>query len=183
MSEEKIQLPPFLIADLYKGYLVELDTFKAEENLSSPKEVVPDQVITEERSETIKHLGENRKNVIIIVNQPGTAFLKEDDLTFLTNILKACQLTITDIAIVNIAETLVDYTALKEQLNPAYILLFDVKSSAIKLPFTIPVFQVQKYAVCTIMVAPALSKINKATADGKLLKTKLWVGLKQVFNI
>ncbi|MCW3107756.1 MAG: hypothetical protein JWQ09_2262 [Segetibacter sp.] len=183
MSDEKIQLPDFLIAELYKGSLVDLDTFKLKEVLTEVEEQPANAEGTIRSVEKIKFLGENEKGVIIIVNQSEAVFLMEDDLTFLTNILKACQLNLADIAIINIAKQEVNYEAIKEQLNATNILLFDVEPSAIKLPFLIPAFQVQKFDSCTIMVAPPLPFLNKPTQEGKLLKTKLWLGLKQVFNI
>ncbi len=182
MSADKIQLPDFLIADLYKGSLVDIASFTGEQVQLEEKPVakVEANVVSNEK---ISYLGENGRNVVIVVNEPDYVYLKEDDLTFLTNILKACQLNLADIAIVNTAKQEITHTSLKEQLNALKILLFDVEPSAIKLPFIIPAFQVQNYAGCTIMLAPALSALNKPTQDGKLLKTKLWAALKQVFGI
>lgn len=183
MSEEKIQLPDFLIAELYKGSLVEIEAFGFKA-LPAEIEEGPWRGSKELKSvEKVRHLGENKKGVIIIVNEPEAVFLSEEDLTFLTNILKACQLTIADIAIVNISKQEITYEIIKEQLAPSTILLFDVEPSAIKLPFMIPAFQVQKFDACTIMLAPALPLINTTNNDGKLLKTKLWVSLKKVFSI
>jgi hypothetical protein len=183
MSEEKIQLPDFLIAELYKGSLVELETFEAKVIPPVKKEKRAGIEEKEIFKEKIKFLGENGKGVIIIVNQPNAVFLKEDELTFLTNILKACQLNLADIAIINNAKQPITYEVLKEQLTASTILLFDVEPSAIKLPFMIPPFQVQKFDGSTVMVSPALPVINQPTADGKLLKTKLWMSLRKVFNI
>ncbi len=121
--------------------------------------------------------------MVIVVNQPEAVYLIEEELSFLTNILKACKLTLADIAIVNTATREVTYAAIKEQLNAFKLLLFDVEPSTIKLPFLIPAFQVQNYAGSTIMLAPALSALDKPTPEGKLLKTRLWAGLQQVFGI
>jgi hypothetical protein len=183
MSADKIQLPDFLIADFYKSVLVEIDPFTSQpEKLPEEKPVTTVEVKVAS-SEKPNFLGENGKNVIIVVNQPNSIYLEEDDLAFLTNILKACRLNLADIAIVNTSNNEITYSLIKQQLNASKILLFDVEPSAIKLPFIIPAFQVQNYAGCTIMLAPALSTLNKPTQDGKLLKTKLWVSLKQVFGI
>ncbi|MDB5249468.1 MAG: hypothetical protein JWQ40_3862 [Segetibacter sp.] len=180
MRVDKIQLPHFLIADLYKSSLVELDTFTGEQ---PTEKTTPTVVAKAAENDKISYLGENGKNVIIVVSQTDAVYLKEEELTFLTNILKACQLNLADIAIVNTAAKEVTYAAIKEQLNALKLILFDVDPSAIKLPFSVPAFQVQNYAGSTIMLAPALSALNKPTADGKLLKTKLWASLQQVFGI
>lgn len=183
MTDEKIILPDFLIADLYKGTLVELDAFKLKEAPQPEEEDLLKETAAIPVVGKFRFLGENKKNVIIIVNEPEAVFLREDDLNFLVNILKACQLNLSDIAIINIAKQDVVYDSIKQQLYPQHILLFAVEPSVIKLPFLIPAFQLQKFDGCSIMVAPPLPNINKPTQEGKLLKTKLWVSLKQVFNI
>src|SRR3954468_19762022 len=123
MSDEKIQLPDFLIAELYKGSLVDLDTFPLKEAQPRVVEEASNVVETIRSTEKIKFLGENGKGVIIIIDQREAVFLMENDLTFLTNILKACQLNLADIAIINIATLQANYQAIKEQLHPRNILL------------------------------------------------------------
>ncbi len=183
MSDEKIKLPDFLIADLFKGTLVEIDSSTFSNALAGVEEQSLRTESIDLSSSKRKFLGENKKGIIIIVDQPGAVFLSQNDLTFLTNILKACQLHLSDIAIVNNALERIDYQTLKEQMRAEVVILFDVEPSAIKLPFMIPAFQIQKYDNCTIMVAPPLHLLNNPTNDGKLLKTKLWMSLKKVFNI
>ena len=183
MNADKIILPDFLIADLYKDSLVAINDFTAREQGPAKETVAAENKAVEASPEKIEYYGDNAKNIIVVVNQPNTTHLNKDDLSFLTNILKACQLNAGDIAIINVAKQPVTYAAIKEQLNAIQILLFDVEPSAIGLPFKIPSFQVQNYAGCTIMPAPALSALNKQTVEGKLLKTKLWNSLKQIFGI
>ena len=183
MMEEKIQLPDFLIAELYKGSLVELNAFQEE---AMPAVAQEDLAKAEEKGrfeDKIKFLGQNGKGIIIIVHQTEAVFLKEAEFTFLTNILKACHLNLADIAIINTANAEVTYAAIKENMTASVILLFDVEPSVIKLPFMIPAFQVQKFDDCSIMVSPALTTINQETQEGKLLKTKLWVSLRKVFDL
>ena len=183
MSNEKIKLPDFLIADLFKGTLVDIDN---QAFLFNPP-IVEGQALRVEDTDLPtpkqKFLGDNKRGIIIIVDQPAETILPENDLTFLTSILKACQLNLSDITIINNALEKVDYQTLKEQMHAAVIILFDVEPSAIKLPFMIPAFQIQKYDNCTLMVAPPLHLLNNPTTEGKLLKTKLWMSLKKVFNI
>jgi hypothetical protein len=180
MNEERIKLPDFLVADLYKHSLVELENY-TQQSVWALEEIPA--IIEKGSSGGIRYLGENGKKVIIVVKQADAVHLNEPDLTFLTNILKACHLSLTDIAIVNIAGQEITFTEIKEQLHGVHILLFDVDPSLIKLPFIIPAFQVQHYSGCTIMLAPALTLLNQASKEGRLLKTKLWNSLKQVFGI
>ncbi len=183
MNVDKIILPDFLIADLYKNCLVDIGNPQDKQQALSAETLSEEKEIKISLPGKIKYYGENGKNITIVVNQPGSKHLAKEDLTFLTNILQACQLSAADIAIVNIAQQQVSYTALKEQLNVRQILLFQVEPSLIDLPFKIPPFQIQNYADCAIMLAPALSALNKPTHEGRLLKTKLWNSLKQLFGI
>ncbi len=182
MDADKIKLPDFLIADLYKNCLVDPDAF-TEIKKNQEKNNLLVQQATASSPDKIKYYGENRKNVIIVVHEPNSPHLNKEDLTFLTNILKACQLNTADIAIINLARQEVTFTAIKEQLAALQIVLFDVSPSLIKLPFMIPSFQVQNYAGSSVMLAPALSALNKPGNEGRLLKTKLWNGLKLLFNL
>lgn len=182
MEVQRIVLPDFVIADFYKESLVSLNVYPEDRSALTDENSVTD-TIEPAPPDEIKYLGENKKNVIIIVNQPDSTDSDNEETTFLTNILKACGLTLSDIAIVNTALQQVTYTAIKNQLQPAQIILFGVEPSFIRLPFIIPLFQVQNYDAGTIMLAPALSVLNKQTQEGKLLKTKLWNSLKQVFKI
>ena len=181
MDDRKIQLPGFIIADLYKESLVEIGGFPSQ---GDRKQRPQASTKTDETADPdfIRFLGENKKKVSIIVNDGQEGHVKDENLNFLTNILKACYLTLADIAIVNYAGN-VTYEQLKQQLTPEKILLFDVDPSAIKLPFLIPAFQIQKFDNTTIMVAPPLHLLNQATQDARLLKSKLWLTLKQVFGI
>ena len=183
MSFEKIQLPDFLIADLYKDCIVELETVK-EKQLNSREEAA--QPIESPRVETqkaLKYLGQNKRNVSVIVNTPEAAIISDADLAFLTTILKACGFNLGDIAIINNHSQPVQFTELKEQIAAEKILLFDVDPLSINLPFSIPHFQVQPFNDCTIISAPSLAVLNQQTEEGRLLKTKLWVSLKKLFDI
>jgi hypothetical protein len=130
-----------------------------------------------------KFLGNNRKQIAIIVHSPGTPFLPDNQLSFLTKILEACRMNIGDIAIVNAATTSVVITELRQQLNPTAVLLFGLEPVAIKLPINFPVFRLQPYDACTYLSAPALSQLVQNSEESKLLKSKLWVCLKSLFNV
>jgi hypothetical protein len=132
---------------------------------------------------TYKFLGNNRRNVAIIVDSPGTPFLPDNQLSFLTKILEACRMNIGDIAIVNAATAPVAIAGLRQQLDPTAVLLFGLEPVAIKLPINFPVFRLQPYDACTYLSAPALSELVQNSDESKLLKSKLWVCLKTLFNV
>jgi hypothetical protein len=132
---------------------------------------------------TYKFLGKNNRRISIIVDSPGAAFLPDPQLEFLTKILEACRMNIGDVAIINHHTTPVAITALRQQLQPQNILLFGIEPTAIRLPINFPEFKLQPYDQCTYLSAPPLQQLVANTADAKLLKSKLWVCLKTLFNV
>ena len=128
-------------------------------------------------------LGKNQKLVSIIVNEPNVEHIKQVDLDFLITILNACSLALPDIAVVNVAQQAVNINLLKAQLSPAYLLLFDVSPSELKIPFIAPAFQVQNYDGYKIIVSPPLSLLNQPDDESKDLRKSLWVALKKMFDI
>jgi hypothetical protein len=151
----------------------------------SPAQITPLPAKTPDPAEpaSYKFLGNNRRNVAIIVHSPGTPFLPDNQLSFLTKILEACRMNIGDIAIVNAATASVAIAGLRQQLNPTAVLLFGLEPVAIKLPINFPIFRLQPYDACTYLSAPALSQLVQNSEESKLLKSKLWVCLKTLFNV
>lgn len=132
---------------------------------------------------TYKFLGNNKRRIALLVQSPGAAFLPDDQLTFLTKILEACQLNIGDVAILNQATAPIDIAVLKQQLQPATLILFGLDPLQIQLPISFPVFKVQEYDKTSYLCAPPLTELTKNTNDSKLLKSKLWICLKTLFSV
>jgi hypothetical protein len=132
---------------------------------------------------TYKFLGNNARRIAIIVDSPGSPFLPDEELGFLTKILEACRMNIGDVAIVNHHTAPVNIAQLRQQLQPASILLFGVDPTAIRLPINFPAFRLQPYDQCTYLYAPPLQHMTAGNADAKLLKSKLWVCLKTLFEV
>ena len=109
--------------------------------------------------------------------------MPDNQLTFLTKILEACRMTLADVAIVNNAATPVTITALRQQLQPRTVLLFGVEPTAIRMPINFPTFKQLSYDDCTYLSSPALDLLVPNTEDSKLLKSKLWVCLKTLFEV
>ena len=70
-----------------------------------------------------------------------------------------------------------------ERLQPRCLFLFDVNTTDIQLPFAIPHYQLQQYSGCTIMTSPAVNLSENSTDEVKAEKRKLWLKLKQIFNV
>jgi hypothetical protein len=130
-----------------------------------------------------KILGNNRRHIALLVHSPGSGFMPDNQLAFLTKILEACRMTLADVAIVNNATAPVTITALRQQLQPKIVLLFGVEPTAIRLPINFPTFKQLSYDDCTYLSSPGLDQLVPDTGDSKLLKSKLWVSLKTLFDV
>lgn len=130
-----------------------------------------------------KILGNNRRRTTLLIQSPGYPFLPDNQLAFLTKILEACRMTIADVAIVNNAAAPVNITAIKQQLQPSKLILFGLEPTAIRLPINFPHFKPIAYDDCTYLSAPALDLLVPNTEEAKLLKSKLWVCLKTLFDV
>jgi hypothetical protein len=174
MDINHIELSPVLVAELYQSSLVDTD-----------EEPLPVQPLAVTKQKDIpgpgwKWLGENKKNVLVIVQYAGSVYLPDEELSFLTGILGACKLSIGDTAIVNLVNHAdVTYKELLAHFKSKIIFLFGVEPTAFGLPVSFPHFQVQAFANSTFLFAPTLKELE---AD-KMLKSKLWVCLKRIFNI
>ena len=157
------------------------DTPPAIQRPAPPPAAAPKPVAAEPGA--YKFLGKNARKISILVHSPGIPFLPDNQLTFLTKILEACRMNIGDVAIVNTATTPVTITELRQQLTPTTVLLFGMEPTAIKLPINFPVFKVQPYDDCSYLSAPPLTQLVQQSEESKLLKSKLWVCLKTLFNV
>lgn len=162
MSLNNIQLKSSMLADLYRHSLVETES----------KTSIPE-------SKQLKYLGNNRKNIIVIVSHESVPFLPDRELNFLSNVLAACKLSIADIGILNAYNT--DETGLQNIINTEAnkVLLFGIEPLAIGLPINFPAFQLQPFNNRTYLHAPTLSQVE----NEKALKTRLWTSLKAMFGI
>lgn len=167
-----------MLAQLYSQFLV------AEKNVESPKKSKPSSQPTAPKplakEKTIKFLGNNAKQVLIIVNYKDAVHLPDEQLDFLTQLLKACKLSLDDVAIANIYHySDSEKTAIVQQLNSTFVILFDAAAEDFGFPFKLPDYQVQKFSDLTVLQAPALHLLQ----HDKTAKTKLWGSLKKMFNL
>jgi hypothetical protein len=175
MASHNIQLPDFLIADLYKHSIVMVNEEPAAEQIK-PEAGKPN---TERRW----YLGSNLQKITIIVNEKQAVYLQDEALQFLSSILGACKLNLGDVAIVNYHNDPVDHAFIKEKLSPGCLLLFGVTPKQVQIPFTMPNYQVQSYDNCNFLLAPPLDAMLGDTKEAKLEKSKLWLCLKKMFNV
>ena len=123
-------------------------------------------------------LGQFRQKILILVRYPDIPHLPDAPLAFLLSILSACKLGIADVGIVNVSP--VDsYRHLQTTYKPRVMLLCGIAPQSLEMPLDFPQFQVQPFDNCTFLFSPALEEIE----NDKVLKSKLWVCLRKVFNL
>ncbi len=166
MSLDNIQLPPFLIQELYKDSLVALDAEQVKAKSAGKNELL--------------FLGKNQKNILLIVNEADAMYLPDADLNFLIDILGACKLTLSDTALINYNKNSgINYTNLMEKFKPEIILFFGIEPTLLDFPLQFPHYQVQSYNKQQYLSAPALHEL----AADKQKKLQLWACLKKLFSI
>jgi len=171
MSLNRLPLPNSIIVDLFRHSLVRagLDEGVAEADNANFR--------------PYRFLGGNLKKTVLIISSPDSFSIPEKYLSFLVKILEACKMTLADVAILNHASRSVDINELKDELQPKNIILFGIEPKQINLPFNSPAFKIQDYDECTFLYAPSMEELNQDTEDGKLLKSKLWVCLRKMFEV
>ncbi|WP_346238767.1 hypothetical protein ABDK00_004940 [Niabella insulamsoli] len=173
MSLNEITLSPYLLAQLYPSSL----TASASQPPTAPTAA---DAQNENPTSNWKFLGNNDKKVLIVVNYSQSVHLPDPQLEFLTQLLKACQLGLSDVALINFNNyEKIDSDAIRNHFDASAILMFGVTPHDFNLPFDIPAYQVQKFAGYTVIHAPALENLQ----TDKPGKGKLWTGLKQIFNL
>lgn len=179
----KVQLSPSVIAALYKDTLVITGRHAGEKPTTQVTDK-KDKAATDVPPPVTKwYLGDNRQHVVIVVNDDSAVHIADEYLGTLGKLLTACGLTLADVAIVNFARQPRQFTDLKKQLGCTQLLLFNVGTQDIELPFTIPHYQVQQYSGTTIMTAPVTTLSAGNTEAVKKEKRYLWDKLKIIFNV
>jgi hypothetical protein len=157
-QQERIFLPSAILSGLYKDVLIAEKSTTSQLNSSSPVKV---------RSIVLTH---------------GEALKKNDpQYLFLQNILKACKIEPTEIALLSDSDNAVGggLSSLNLKYSAPVILLFGLTPGVLALPIHFPAFQVQTYQDCTYMWAPRLDEI----AADKSLKVTLWQCLQKIFGL
>lgn len=124
-------------------------------------------------------LGGNKKGVLILVKNDAAPFLPDEELEFLSAVLSACQLSIADVAIINLHHYPQTYIALLQQFSAKQVLLLGVAPQEVDLPFHFPHFQLQPFDGRTYLLAYPLGQM----VQDRSLKMQLWGCLKQLYGV
>jgi hypothetical protein len=174
MELNNIKLPASLIVELYRNSLVDStdQAAKFQPDFAAQEKLIPDK--------PWNFLGENLRNVLILVDINNTPHLPEVELNFLTAMLTACKLSVEDVAIVNVHSfPNVSYKELLGYFKTNRVFLFGVEPASLEMPLNFPHFQVQEFSGASFLYVPVIKELE---AD-KVLKSKLWVCLRRIFSI
>jgi hypothetical protein len=187
MDLNNIILPASVVACLYNTSIIEaneaaevkiIPAVSEKENIPEP---APGNNPKKQDDKTKwKSLGNNQKNILVIVQYDDAVHLPDNDLHFLTGILGACKLSIADVSIVNINNHPgASYKELMAAFKSRIVFLFAVEPSAFGLPMSFPHYQIQAFAGNSFLFSPPLKDLE----NDKVQKSKLWVCLKRLFNL
>jgi hypothetical protein len=172
-----IPLPVSLVAGIYKNHLVEPGQLSQSEPVTAKKRQA-----AKAGPATIQYLGQNQKGVCLLVDYADDVHLPDSQLVFLTNILQACKLNLGDVAIINCNRQQVSVSSLLKQFSCNHLLIFGAAAGAIDLQ-ELPLFSVQTEDKLQLVRSPAAENLNSSGAESKLLKSKLWACLKEMFGV
>lgn len=165
MSFDQVQLDPYFLARIFTQPIIP--------GKKAPVATTP-AVIPE-----VKFLGENQKNIALFIQNEGGAYLNEELFNLLTNILNACKLGMQDIALINVAHyPAMAFTSWQSAISMKQAVLFGVPPTAMGIE-DFPAYQMIAASGCQLLYSDDLQLI----AQDKMLKGRLWNGLKQLLGI
>lgn len=165
MSLEQTQLDPYFLAKIFTQPII-------------PGKSTP-AAATEKVAPKVKYLGENQKNIALFIQNGNEAYLNEELFNLLTNILNACKLGMQDVSLINVIHypslTFPDWQA---AVKIERSVVFGIAPEQLGLN-DIPPYQLVTVNGTTLLFSDELSLIG----SDKMLKARLWAGLKQLLGI
>lgn len=155
MDLDHLELPGQLINKLYKTELVNL-TFK-----DAPSK------------ERVQFTGGNKKNILVAINASNP---DKKDQELLNNLLLACKLTLSDIAVVNFHGQQVSVQNAADELNISKVILFGIKPET---GLTKKKYEIFNFNNMTFLIADELKDLHGDVEK----KKQLWQCLRQLFKI
>ena len=187
MTLNNIQLSRSLLTNMYRNSLIE--TNEAQKTQKKAVGESPVKSAVENKKEVLakdpvvigwKYLGEYKKNILLVVRYVTVAYIPDEQLNFLTSVLGACKLSLGDIAILNLTNApSVLHKDIQNKFKSSIMILFGLTPEELEMPVSFPEFQVQAFNYCTYLHTQALEKLE----TDKVLKSKLWVCLRKMFNL
>lgn len=157
MSLDKLKIPGLLVHELFKNQLV--DIRKDGEN---------DPAFIDEI-----------KDVLIILSEPKPGPVSAVSSAIIGKILAACKWRMEDTGFINVNGVPVTWTGIKNAGTPRICILFGPDSTVIDLPVIFPEFRIQQFDGTQFLQCPSPGTIE----NDRLLKSKLWLCMKELFNV
>ena len=132
---------------------------------------------------SVVFLGENLRNICLVVSIPGNAVLPVSTKVFLEKMLAACRLGTVDLAIVNISLSPATAADLSARFSPEKWLLAGISPAALGIDLPGSVFEVQSWNGSQVLCLPPLAGMEQDSPVSTQLKRQLWAGLKKLFGI
>ncbi|MDR6566747.1 hypothetical protein SAMN05660461_3521 [Chitinophaga ginsengisegetis] len=165
MSLEQTQLDPYFLAKIFTQPIIP--------GKSMPAEAV------EKVAPKVKYLGENQKNIALFIQNENEAYLNEELFNLLTNILNACKLGMQDVSLINVIHyPSLAFPAWQAAVKIERSVVFGIAPEQLGLN-DIPLYQLVTVNGTTLLFSDELSLIG----SDKVLKARLWAGLKQLLGI
>jgi|DEB19_MinimDraft_3_1074340.scaffolds.fasta_scaffold23250_2 hypothetical protein len=196
MSQEKTILPNPLLVSLYKDTLVlpELSKKKVEINEKRIEKLEEKKIEEREpiagtaemmatNDTSFKYLGEHLQGVTVIVKDDLAVYLNETDLNLLTSILKACKLTLADIALVNVAQQKLSLHQILATLPAKLVIIFEVSGTELKMKLPTTLYKSVQLGDTYLLFSNSLASMQGTDQLAKVEKSKLWNVLKQLFQL
>ena len=160
MSLNHINLNTNLLLSLYGNVLVQSSLIK-------------------DANSTPLYLGGAQKGIGIAVSYKDFPFISDEDLAFLTNILNACKLSISDVAVINLSTVKTPGLEAFQKLKLKKLILFGPGPLEAGLPMNFPPYQIQEFDGCFYLLAPTLKELAQNVKE----KARLWQTLQKFFPL
>jgi len=132
---------------------------------------------SENKSDTdFSYFGKNRKNFLILIKETEQENLKEADSKLLTGILAAGQLSLNDVAIINIAKTKATFLDMYKKLKPTSVVSFGVDVKNLGVPHEFELYKPTKIKAITWIISHNFVALH----SDKTKKLGLWTALKEL---
>lgn len=161
MSLNKLKIPGIMLAGMYKNELVVL-----REHIATGGDVAgtaPEEI----------------KEVLIVLEEPVSGPVSEQSTAIVSKILAACKWPLHNTTLLNITGAPVTWNQLKLEGIPRICILFGPGAQALDLPVVFPEFRIHPLGDTKFLQCPSPQQVEQ----DKLLKSKLWLCMKELFNV
>lgn len=168
-NTDPVVLPPIALEYLFQQqFLVPDNSVKNVQESPIPAEITP------EPEKPLLFLGGNEQKITIINADEHHKYISDAALTALEKILERSQLSMQDVAIVNIFGQELTMQYIQNQLQPRKCWLWNIESKQLHIPFVIPNNKVFAHGGIQYLFTDSLDSVLGNSAEILQAKTILW---------